>query len=130
MSARTAAFVVAVVDDDQGILRSLACLLESADYAVRPFASGMELLQSGCLSEIDCLISDLDMPALDGFDLIRQVKALHPQVPAILITGYPDQLARIPPFAESRLRVFVKPFEGQTLLDAVAQAVRSAHPPT
>jgi FixJ family two-component response regulator len=130
MSSRTAALVVAVVDDDQSILQSLACLLESADYAVRVFASGMELLQSGCLPEVDCLISDLDMPAPDGFDLLRQVEALHPQLPAILITGYPDRLARMPPFVGSRPRLFVKPFEGQKLLDAVAEAVRGTHRPT
>jgi FixJ family two-component response regulator len=127
MSARTAGLVVAVVDDDPGVLQSLACLFESADYGVRVFSSGMELLQSGCLSEIDCLISDLDMPALDGFDLIRQVKALHPHLPVILISGYPDRLARMPSFVGSGPRLFAKPFQGQVLLDTVSEAVRSTH---
>ena len=90
------AFVVAVVDDDQGILRSLEYLLESADYAVRLFTSGTALLHSRRLREIDCLISDIDMPGMDGFELLRLVHAARPGLPIILITGYPDTLKRLP----------------------------------
>ena len=76
-------FVVAVVDDDQGILRSLEYLLESADYGARLIASAAALLDSGCLPEIDCLISDIDMPGMDGFELLRQVHAARPGLPII-----------------------------------------------
>ena len=48
--------IIAVVDDDRSILKSLEYLLESADYGVRLFPSGTELLDCGCLEEIDCLI--------------------------------------------------------------------------
>src|SRR3982751_4041661 len=88
--------VVAVVDDDQSILRSLEYLLESADYPVRVFTSGAALLQSGCLSEIACLISDIDMPGMDGFELLRLVHPARPGLPTILITGYPETLKRSP----------------------------------
>ena len=83
------------------ILRSLEYLLESADYAVRLFASAAALLESGCLPEIDCLISDIDMPGMDGFELLRLVHAARPGLPTILITGYPDRLKRLPPLAGS-----------------------------
>jgi len=53
-------FTVAVVDDDEGILRSLEHLLESADYGVRLFKSAAALLHSGFLVEIDCLISNIE----------------------------------------------------------------------
>ena len=90
MTDQPSAFVVAVVDDDQSILRSLEYLLESADYSVRLFTSARALLDSGCLPEIDCLISDIDMPGIDGFELLRRVHAARPALPTILITGYPD----------------------------------------
>jgi len=126
MTVRTQVFVVAVVDDDQGILRSLEYLLESADYAVRLFTSAAALLESGCLADIDCLISDVDMPGMDGFELVRQVRSARPQLPIILITGYPDRLTRLPALGGSKPRLFTKPFQGHELLEAVSEALPSA----
>jgi FixJ family two-component response regulator len=116
--------VVAVVDDDQSILRSLEYLLESADYAVRVFSSGAALLESGYLPEIVCLISDIDMPGMDGFELLRLVHETRPGLPTILLTGYPEALKRLPLPEGSDPRVFTKPFAGQELLDAVGAALR------
>lgn len=129
MTVRTAASVVAVVDDDQGILQSLEYLLESADYGVRLFASAAALLDSGCLSEIDCLISDVDMPGTDGFELVRLVRATRPELPIVLVTGYPDRLMRLPPLAGTPPRLFTKPFQGHELLDAVGEALRDGQKP-
>ena len=125
MTERTSGFVVAVIDDDPSILRSLESLLESADHVARLFTSGAALLQSSRLPEIDCLISDIDMPGMDGFELLRLVHAARPGLPTILITGYPDTLKRLPPLGGSSPRVFTKPFEGQELLTAIGDALRS-----
>ena len=125
MSVHTSGAVVAVVDDDHSILQSLAYLLESADYSVRLFASGTELLASGAVAEIACLVSDIDMPGLDGFELLRQVHAVRPNLPTVFITGYPDRLARLPAFLGVIPRVFIKPFQGRELLGAVQDAVRA-----
>lgn len=126
MTHQPSGFVVAVDDDDQGILRSLDYLLESADYSVRLFNSGTELLESGCLQQIDCLISDIDMPGMDGFELLRRVHAARPRLPTILITGYADALKRWPPLGGSKPSFFTKPFQGPELLAAVSDAIRSS----
>lgn len=116
--------LIAVVDDDQSVLRSLECLLESADYSVRTFSFGAALLESGWLSEIVCLISDVDMPGMDGFELLRLAREARPELPVILITGYPETLKRLPLLGGSDPRVFTKPFEGHEMLTAVGDAVR------
>jgi FixJ family two-component response regulator len=117
--------VIAVVDDDQGILESLESLLNSADYEVRLFSTGTALLESGGLPEIDCLISDVAMPLMDGFELARAVQASRPGLPVILVTGRPDLLNHLPLDWPGTYRVFKKPFNGQELLTAVAETLRS-----
>ena len=117
--------IIAVVDDDQRILESLESLLASADYAVRLFASAAALLESGCLAEIDCLISDIDMPVMDGFELLRAVHSDRPELPIILITGHSEMLNRLLCVGSSQYRSFKKPFNGQELLTAVSDALGS-----
>ena len=117
--------VVAAVDDDQRILESVELLLESADYDVRLFSSARALLESGGLHEIDCLISDVGMPVMDGFALAQAVQAARPGLPVILITGRPDLLNRASLNWSRRDRLFKKPFNAQELLTAVGEALRS-----
>lgn len=124
MTHQAFASIVAVVDDEPAVLRSLEYLLESADYSVRLFASGAELLDSGCLAEIDCLVSDIDMPGMDGFELLRRIHTARPGLPVVLITGYPETMKRWPTLDENRLRVFTKPFQGPELLAAIGEALR------
>jgi FixJ family two-component response regulator len=76
------------------------------------------------LAKIDCLISDIDMPGMDGFELLGLVNNLRHGLPVILITGYPDRLKRLPPLGDCHPRFFTKPFKGEELLAAVADALR------
>ena len=115
---------IGVVDDEQRILESLGTLLESADYAVRLFSSAKALLESTHLAEIDCLISDIDMPVMDGFQLLRVLKATRPELPIILITGHPELLHQSPSIEPGRYRLLKKPFDGQELLSAISEALQ------
>src|SRR6188508_3699176 len=115
--------VIAAVDDDQRILTSLELLLESADYDVRLFSTATALLESGGLPDIDCLISDVAMPLMDGFELARAVQAARPALPVIFVTGRPDLLRRSHLDGLGQYRVFKKPFDGQKLLTAVTLMV-------
>jgi len=117
-------FVVAVVDDDPRILESLEDLLESAGHAVRPFTSATALLEHCGFAEIDCLISDISMPSIDGWELRRLARAARPDLPVILITGHgvpdPDPAAH-----RGSGRFFRKPFNGKELLAAVSEALEA-----
>ena len=117
---------IAVVDDDERVLESLKTLLESADHSVRVVGSAAALLGDDCLASIDCLISDIDMPAMDGFELVRQVRAARPALPVILITGHPGMLSHSLAIGRGYSRYFTKPFKGPELLMAVSEALRIA----
>jgi FixJ family two-component response regulator len=120
-------FVVAVVDDDPRALESLADLLEAAGYDVRLYPSAKALCSHGGVSDIDCLISDVGMPEMDGFELRRFALSERPGLPVILITGRPEIRAQYSPILE-RDRYFEKPFDGRKLLAAIDAALRGARP--
>ena len=120
--------VIAVVDDDPGMLESIESLLNSADYDVRLFSTATALLESSELPEIDCLISDVAMPLMDGVELARAVQAARPALPVIFVTGRPDLLRRSRLDELGQYRVFKKPFDGQELLTAVTLMVKSPRP--
>lgn len=120
--------VIAVVDDDPGMLESIESLLNAADYEVRLFSTATALLESGGLPDIDCLISDVAMPLMDGVELARAIQAVRPALPVILVTGRPDLLHRSRLDRPGHYRVFKKPFDGQELLTAVTLMLRAARP--
>lgn len=112
--------VVAIVDDDPRLLESLEELLESAGHAVRAFSSGPTLLNSNALPDIDCLITDIGMPGMDGFALQRLVSERRPGLPVILITGR-HEIAELPQAQHKWF--FRKPFDGRALLAAIDDAL-------
>ncbi|WP_158790820.1 response regulator [Granulicella sp. L60] len=114
---------IAVVDDDYRILESLESLLESAGHFVRLFPSGEAFLESGVLSKVDCLISDISMPGIDGFGLLRIAHLDRPDLPVILITGREELMNARSPAEPVPRYFFKKPFDGKKLLSAVSAAL-------
>lgn len=125
--AKSTRFVVAVVDDDHRTLESLAELLEAAGYEVRLYSSATMVWKRGGVSGIDCLISDIGMPEMDGFELRRLALAERPELPVILITGRPEVRTQYSSLIE-RDRYFEKPYDGQRLLAAIRTALGRAGP--
>ena len=120
-------FVVAVVDDDHRALESLADLLEAAGYDVRLHSSATMLCERGGLSDIDCLVSDIGMPDMNGIELRRLALSERPELPIILITGRHELRAQYASSIE-RDRFFEKPFDGQQLLAAIRRALEGVTP--
>ena len=115
--------VVAIVDDDLRLLESLENLLESAGHSVRLFSTATSLLEKDELSEIDCLVSDVGMPGMDGFRLRSLVQSARPGLPVILITGRHEIADQQQENGEGYQRFFRKPFDGRALLAAITQAL-------
>jgi FixJ family two-component response regulator len=114
---------IAVVDDDIRILESLQDLLESAGHSVCSFSSAQSLLEDDILPEIDCLIADIGMPLINGFELHRLARDARPDLPIIFITARPETAAQKRAAAQGHQGFFRKPFDGPALLAAVKQAL-------
>jgi FixJ family two-component response regulator len=114
--------MIAVVDDDPRVLESLENLLESGGYAVRMFSSASALINAG-LFDIDCLITDIGMPSMDGFELHDVVKKTRPDLPVFLITGRHEIGDQQRASAKDISGFFRKPFDGPALLAAVGDAL-------
>ncbi len=114
---------IAVVDDDVRVLESIEDLLESAGHSVRLFSSAQSLLDGDILPEIDCLIADIGMPAVDGFELQRLARALRPDLPIIFITARHEAADQKRAATEGYQGFFRKPFDASALLAAVNRAL-------
>ena len=81
---------VLLVEDDAGLRASLAAALEELLFEVDPVADGLQAVQKIKESVYDLLLTDLRLPGLGGEEVLRQAKALYPDLIVIVITGYGD----------------------------------------
>jgi CheY-like chemotaxis protein len=86
---------VAIVDDDVSVRESLPDLVKQLGCAARVFASAEEFLDSGAVSDVQCLILDIGLPGMSGPELRRELLRRGISTPTIFITGRTDR--SIPP---------------------------------
>ena len=115
--------LLAVVDDDDDVRTALVRLVSSAGYAVEAFATGAAFLRSVEDHEPDCVVLDLHMPGMSGFDVQGALAVAHAGVPVVVITGHDT-----PESCERALRLGAKaylrkPVDDEALLSAIDTAV-------
>jgi FixJ family two-component response regulator len=115
--------LLGVVDDDSLIRDSTVRLLRSFGFRVEAFASAEEFGNSGYLEETDCLILDVRMPEIGGFELQRRLAAMNHRIPIIFITAYDSDDVRTQAFQAGAAGFLGKPFSQQSLLQAVRSAL-------
>ena len=113
--------LIAVLDDEPQFCKALARLLKTHGFEVVTFTHGEETL-AACASRLpDCLLLDLHMPGLNGFDILERISARH--VPVLVITGHdqPGNAERVR--ALGGLDYFLKPVNETQLLVAIRDAL-------
>jgi DNA-binding response OmpR family regulator len=115
--------IIAVVDDDPRVLESLENLLESCGYTVLTFANADAFLEAD-QATVDCLITDIGMPGMDGFQLLEHVKRVRPAMPVFLLTGRHEIADQRRVAAIEMDGLFRKPFDARHLLSEVSRALR------
>jgi two-component system response regulator FixJ len=113
---------VVVVDDDPRVRQSLESLLISAGFDVRLFGSGAEVLQSGALDAAGCLITDVRMPGIDGWELQRLARSAYPLLPLIFVTAHQDEGVFRRALSGGAFAFLYKPFDGEELLRTLEAA--------
>ncbi len=118
---------IVVVDDDDGLRQALGRVLDAAGFQAETFASAETLLESDAAARAACLVFDIHLPGLSGFELRRElVRTGAAQPPVIFITGHDEPAAREQAEALGAAAYLPKPFAGRALVDAVARAVGGA----
>lgn len=83
-----------IVDDDDGVRDSARALLESYDLAVEDFASARDFLAAFDEEVGGCLLLDLNMPEMGGFELLEVLRERHVNIPVIIVTAQGDAAAK------------------------------------
>ena len=86
--------MISIVDDDKSVREAANSLIRSLGYATATLASGEEFLRSGCLSDTECLITDVQMPGMSGVDLRSRLIANGNRTPVIFVTAHPEERLR------------------------------------
>jgi two-component system, NtrC family, sensor kinase len=116
-----------IVDDEAGIVRLCQRVLERAGYTVFPFTNPQKALESILAEAPDLLLTDIRMPAMDGFELTSQCKAISPDMVVLMMTGYGTMEMAIHALQKGVDGLLLKPFEPlNDLVTAVEQALRDA----
>jgi FixJ family two-component response regulator len=121
MDTRLPAPHVALVDDDPDVGTSLRGLLRACGYRVSLFGGARELLTHG-LDDVDCIVSDVQMPGMDGFALLERVRAIAPSPPVILMTAFADDHLRLRALRGGAACFLAKPVDAERLAECVRLA--------
>jgi len=108
--------VIFLVDDDDGSRDAMKRALERVGYTVRDFpeaAAALERIEEG--DPVDAVISDVRMPGMDGYELLRRVRAVRPSLPFLLVTAYGDVDQAVNALQEGADDYLTKPVKMQEL---------------
>jgi two-component system, LuxR family, response regulator FixJ len=113
--------IVLVVDDDAAVRSSHKFSLELEGFDVRTYASPEDLLKEENLPESGCLITNYQMPTMNGLELVAKLRDHRVTIPAILVTGHSNENLR-KRAASAGVPLVEKPFLGRHLVDYIRQA--------
>ena len=104
---------------------AVVALVRSAGYDAQGFASAEDFLGSGTVGNVACVITDIQMPGISGIELKRHLAASQFPVPVIVITAHHDPDLEVKALASGAVCFLRKPFEADTLIGCVENALKT-----
>jgi FixJ family two-component response regulator len=115
--------IVFVIDDDPLTRGSLSSLFRSVGLSVKALASATELLENPLPAVPSCLVLDVRLPRVSGFELQAELGRLGIEIPIIFITGHGDVPMSVKAMKDGAVDFLTKPLRDQEILDAVTGAL-------
>lgn len=119
---------VLVVEDDHDLREALVDTLELAGCTVLQADCAEQALETIPVNAIDMVVSDINMGAMDGLGLLKEIRCQFPQLPVLLITAYGSVSASVEAIQNGAVDYLVKPFKPQLLVETVSRYVGVANP--
>src|SRR3984957_6930444 len=114
---------ISIVDDDASIREALKSLMRSVQFDVEAFGSAEEFLASERLHETSCLILDVNLPGMNGFELQSRLNSERRGIPIIFITAQADEASRQRALKGGAIDFLGKPVRRETLFKAIRAAI-------
>jgi FixJ family two-component response regulator len=118
-----AAATVCVVDDDPSMLKALERLLLSAGFSARFFREPLGFLRYAKSNPVRVALIDIWLPRMSGLELMKELHAISPQTGVIVVTADDEESVRSVAMQNGAIAFFAKPFDNDTFLDAIRQAM-------
>jgi FixJ family two-component response regulator len=116
---------IAVIDDDESFRVALIESLQSLGYDASGFVSAEQFVAGGGEGSSDCVITDIQMPGMSGFDLKKLLDARGSAIPVIMITARAGMDLEVKAAASGALCLLRKPFETDALIDCLERAANN-----
>ena len=114
---------ISIVDDDASIREALKRLMRSVRFEVDAFESAEEFLASARSDDTACLILDLYLPGMNGFELQDRLKTEGSRIPIIFITAHADEVSRQRALKAGAVDLLSKPVRREALFKAIQSAL-------
>lgn len=110
------------VDDEEHILKALRRLFAQTDYEAFFASSGQEALEILAQEKIDLIVSDMRMPEMNGYQLLKEVRVKHPSTMRVILSGYAEEKEIISALQDGSTRMYMmKPWDNENLLTMIEQ---------
>jgi len=104
-------FSILVVDDNENIREVLAVILSGSGYRCESAKNGLDAMERVRQSRFDAVVTDLEMPEMDGIALTREIRQQFSSLPVMVMTGHSDEEYRESAFRAGAKEFLSKPFD-------------------
>jgi FixJ family two-component response regulator len=118
---------IACVDDDESVGEAIREMLMALDLNAEAYSSAEEFLRSGRLDHTACLITDVSMHGMSGFQLMKHLSALGYKIPTVVVTAYANDKTRADAVRAGAIGFLPKPVSKQELLACIQLAMNRGH---